>query len=71
MNKYTYSDSLRDDLENIPVEATSDVIRRLMNILDNTLCELSKHERALERIEATAQQAANTASCLANGIRPD
>jgi hypothetical protein len=39
--------------------------------LINAMTRISRLEKTLERAERAANHAANTASCLANGIQPD
>ena len=43
----------------------------LIAALGNALNRIAKLEKALARTTTTAKQAANVASCLANGIIPD
>lgn len=45
-------------------QSTEMVASRMLDIL-------TKVNERMDEIEQTAQTAANTASCLANGIRPD
>jgi predicted ATPase len=43
----------------------------LIAALGNALNRIARLEKALAETTAAARQAANTASCLANGITPD
>lgn len=68
--EYTYADNLREELNGLE-SADPDCMRKLLSMLDNALGIIADHERRLQAVEGVARQAANTASCLANGIRPD
>lgn len=66
MRKPTTLDRLEDRLNNLHIEqnyVSADFLE-LSNIVAGLIDEV-------KRIDAQASRAANTASCLANGIQPD
>lgn len=67
---YTYAVHLREELQGLE-SSDPDCMRKLLNLLDNALSVVAQHEDRLNALEPATAQAANTASCLANGIQPD
>ncbi len=55
---------IHDMIQTTEAEPTQETIRRILSILD----AINEHIR---HAESAAYHASNTASCLANGIRPD
>lgn len=68
---HTYLRHLREELNELPCVPTPDSYRSLLNILDNVMSELARLDDQVQGVAESARMAANTASCLANGIRPD
>lgn len=63
-----------DSIESAAAAQTGDVLRATLTIredLNKLLDLLGGYGRRMDRIESVARRANDTASCLANGIKPD
>ena len=61
----------QDRINRLKIEMTPGTVLAISNILEEIIIEMKAIDARLEQAEGTARFAANTASCLANGIQPD
>lgn len=64
-------DHLADRIEDLKIELEIGTVLEISNILAGIVSEVKRLNVRLAKVEGTARSAADSASCLANGIKPD
>ena len=60
-----------DDVHNYLMETSGVSLEDVVGALANAMKRIGDLEKELDKVQNEARYAANTASCLANGIIPD